>query len=251
MDHETEEFYDQYWHRHVPILEETRRYVLGTVTERGLDAALDAGCGHGLCSIALTEVADHVVAVDLSSDSLATARAEARAHGSLDIEFLHQDLQNLDLPDDSYDLVWCWGVAMMAPEPHRVLEHLSRVTRTGGVLYLGIYLKSWLSPVHQLTRRFCRTFLGGPRRKLWVCNFFAGLTRLICWVRGEEINLRPDNQSIQAQVEDWFYPPFKTFFGIDEMTDLLGDLGFEAHCIQTRLGRMKSATIFVVKGVKV
>ena len=251
MDLETQQFYDQYWPRNVPILAETRKYMLDTISERGVDHALDAGCGHGLCSVVLSEIAQRVTAVDVSSNSLDTAREEIRRHSAEDrIELLHQDLQFLSLPDDSFDLVWCWGVAMMAPDPMKVLNHLMRVTRPGGVLYLGVYLKTWLSPVHQASRHFCRAFLNGPRRKRLVCEVFTGLTRLICALRGEEINVRSDNPTIQAQVEDWFYPPYKTFFSIDEIVELLSRNGFEAQCIQDRLGRMKSATNFVTRGVK-
>lgn len=250
MDLETKRFYDRYWPRNVPIYEETRRYVLDTVSERNVEHALDAGCGPGLCSVALSEIAGRVTAVDVSTDSLDTAREQARKHSRDNIEFLHEDLQSLSLPDEAYDLVWCWGVAMMAPDPMRVMRHLMRVTRPGGVLYLGLYLRTWLSPVHQGVRHFCRAFLDGPRRRRFVGHFFAGLTRVVCFVRGEEINVRSDNATIQAQVEDWFYPPYKTFYSIKEIVELLERNGFEASCIQDRLARMKSATNFVVKGLK-
>lgn len=250
MDLETAQFYDGYWPRNVPISGETRKYVLATVSERNVGHALDAGCGHGLCSVALSEIADRVTAVDLSNDSLETAREEARKHKRTNIQFVHEDLQDLSLPDEAFDLVWCWGVAMMAPDPMKVIGNLVRVTRPGGSLYLGVYQKTWLSPVHQAVRHFCRTFMNGPRRRRLVCDFFTALTRVICFVRGEEINLRSDNPTIQAQVEDWYYPPYKTFFSIDEIVTLLTRNGFEANCIQDRLARMKSATIFVTKGVK-
>ncbi len=250
MDLETKEFYDGYWPRNVPIYDETRKYVRATVAERDLGRVLDAGCGPGVCTVALSEIAERVTAVDLSTDSLDTARELAREHGRTNIEFQHQDLQSLKLPDEAFDLVWCWGVAMMAPDPMKVLGHLMRVTRPGGVLYLGVYRKTWLSPVHQGVRHFCRAFLNGPRRRRLVCDFFTALTRLVCWLRGEEINVRSDNQTIQAQVEDWYYPPYKTFYSIDEIVGHLERNGFEARCIQDRLARMKSATIFVTRGVK-
>ncbi len=250
MDLETKAFYDEYWPKHVPNFEETRKYMMSTISERQLSHALDAGCGHGLCSIFLSEIAERVTATDVSSDSLDLARFEADKHGKKNIDFLHEDLQHCSLPDETFDLVWCWGVAMMAPEPMTVIEHLMRVTKPGGVLYLGVYLKTWLSPLHQIIRHFCRAFMNGPRRKRLVCAFFARLTRVVCFLRGEEINLRSDNWTIQSQVEDWYYPPFKSFFSIDEIADLLSRHGFESTCIQDRVGRMKSATIFVTKGIK-
>jgi ubiquinone/menaquinone biosynthesis C-methylase UbiE len=250
MDVATKEFYDEFWPKFVPIYDETKKYMLETIGERDVGHALDAGCGHGVCSVVLSEFAAQVVAVDVSTDSLATARKQAARFGRDNIQFHHQDLQDLDLSDQKFDLVWCWGVAMMAPDPMKVMGHLMRVTRPGGVIYLGLYLKTWLSPIHQAVRYLCRTFMNGPRRKQLVCDFFAMLTRMICKIRGAEINRRADNVSIQAQVDDWFYPPHKTFYSISEILDLFNRSGFTAVCIQDRLGRMKSATIFVVKAVR-
>jgi len=250
MDLKTKEFYDEYWPKNVPIYEETEKYVLDTVSERNIGRVFDAGCGHGLCSIVFSKVAEHVTATDLSSDSLDTAQEQARRHNCNNITFIHEDLQACSQPDDSFDLVWCWGVAMMAPDPIKVLEHLMRVTKPGGVIYLGVYLKTWLSPIHQGVRHFCRIFMNGPRRRRIVCNFFATLTHLICYVRGEEINIRSDNLTIQAQVEDWYYAPYKTFYTVEQIAGQFSRNGFAATCIQQQLGRMRSATIFVTKGIK-
>lgn len=250
IDLATKEFYDSFWPKFVPIYEETKKYMLETIAERRVGRALDAGCGHGICSVVLSELADEVTAVDLSTDSLATAREQAKRFGRDNIAFHHQDLQLLDPSFQGFDLVWCWGVAMMAPDPMTVMQNLMRATKPGGTVYLGLYLKTWLSPVHQGVRHFCRTFMNGPRRKKLVCDFFTSLTVLTCRLRGEEINRRADNVSIQAQVDDWYYPPYKTFYSVEEILDLFRRNGFEATCIQDRLGRMKSATIFVVRAVK-
>lgn len=250
IDAATKQFYDEFWPKYVPIYTETKKYMLATITETGVDRALDAGCGHGICSVVLSEFSTHVDAVDLSTDSLDTARQQAARFGRTNIAFHHQDLQTLDPAFRNYDLVWCWGVAMMAPDPLKVMRNLMDATRPGGTIYLGLYLKTWLSPVHQLVRHFCRTFMNTPARKKLVCDFFAGLTNLVCRLRGEEINRRADNVSIQAQVDDWYYPPYKTFYSIEEIVALFTRNGFEATCIQDRLGRMKSATIFVVRAVK-
>jgi hypothetical protein len=132
----------------------------------------------------------------------------------------------------------------------KVIRNLMRVTKRGGVIYLGLYLKTWLSPVHEAVRRLCRRYMNTPRRRALVLNFFAWLTRVITRIRGREINVRDDNLSIQTQVEDWYYPPYKTFYSIREILQLFEQDGFSAECIQNRLGRLKSATIFVVRCVK-
>jgi hypothetical protein len=89
-----------------------------------------------------------------------------------------------------------------------------------------------------------------PRRKKWVLDGFAALTRAVVALRGSEINARADNISIQTQVDDWFYAPYKTFYSVEDAVRLFERNGFDAQCIQDRVGRMRSATIFVIKGVK-
>lgn len=250
MDLATKEFYDDFWPRFVPIYDETKKYMLETLTERQIGRALDAGCGHGICSVILSEMAEQVVSVDVSSDSLATARQQAQRFGRDNIEFHHQDLQELDTTLGPFDLVWCWGVAMMAPDPMKVMRNLMAVTKPGGTVYLGLYLKTWLSPVHEGVRHFCRAYMDTPTRRKLVGGFFTGLTKVACVLKGQEINRRADNVSIQAQVEDWYYPPYKTFYSIEEIVALFERNGFKAECIQDRLGRMKSATIFVIRATK-
>lgn len=250
MDLATKEFYDDFWPRFVPIYDETKKYMLETLSERKIGTALDAGCGHGICSVILSEMADKVVAVDVSSDSLATAREQGSRFDRSNIEYHHQDLQELDLSLGPVDLVWCWGVAMMAPDPMKVMRNLMDITKPGGTVYLGLYLKTWLSPVHEAVRHFCRAYMDTPARRKLVGGFFTGLTKLACLLKGQEINRRADNVSIQAQVEDWYYPPFKTFYSIEEIIALFERNGFKAECIQDRLGRMKSATIFVIRATK-
>ncbi|MCP9455885.1 MAG: class I SAM-dependent methyltransferase [Nitrospira sp.] len=250
IDYETQQFYDEYWPKYVPYYQQTREYMFRTIRERHTHVALDAGCGHGVCSVVLSEIADHVTAVDISQACLTTAQEVAGRHARNNIRFLNQDLQFLSLEDDQFDLVWCWGVAMMAPDPVKVIRNLVRVCKPNGVIYLGLYKKTWLSPIHELVRHFCRRYMATPHRKRFVMNFFAWLTVIASRLKGNVINLRPDNVSIQAQVEDWYYPPYKTFYSIKEAIAMLEMMGVRAECVQEQVGRMKSATIFVLRGVK-
>ena len=245
-----QEYYDKFWPENVQNHAQTRKYVFQTVSGRAYSHALDAGCGPGICSVALAELAERVTAIDISPKSIETARKQAHALGHPDIEFSVGDLHDLAIPGDQFDLVWCWGVATDAQDPVKVINTLFRVTRPGGELYLGIYLKTWLSPIHQLVRHVCQRYMETPRRKKWVLDGFAALTRVLVAIRGSEINTRADNISIQTQVDDWYYAPHKTFYSIGETIRLFRQNGFEAECIQDRVGRMRSATIFVIKGVK-
>ena len=51
-----------------------------------------------------------------------------------------------------------------------------RFALPGGTVYLGLYLKTWLSPVHEGVRHFCRAYMDTPARRNLVGGFFTGLT---------------------------------------------------------------------------
>ena len=250
VDVHTQRFYDEYWPKNVPYYEHTKEYMLRTITEKNVGSALDAGSGHGVCSVVLSEISSKVTAVDISPSCVRTAQEIAKKYKRSNISFVNEDLQQLSLSSDQFDLVWCWGVAMMAPDPMKVISNLVRVCKPGGVIYLGLYRKTWLSPVHQLIRHFCRRFMDTPRRKEMILDLFAWLTTVASTLKGRVINLRTDNVSIQAQVDDWYYPPYKTFYGIKEIISVLSGMGVTTSCIQEQVGRIKSATIFVVRGVR-
>jgi len=61
--------------------------------------ALDVGCGTGLSTIALKEIAQHIVGVDISAEMLAHAPADPR------IEYLVASAENLAVNDNDFDLL--------------------------------------------------------------------------------------------------------------------------------------------------
>jgi len=251
FDKKTSQFYDQFWFRNVPKYDQTKSYMIETIGNKRYVNSLDAGCGHGICSVVLSEFSENVVAVDISPKCIETAKNQSQSFDKKNIEFYNQDLQFLNLQNKKFDLVWCWGVAMMAPKPLLVIDNLVNSLDENGELYLGLYLKTWLSPIHEFVRKFCVNFMDTPKRKKIVLNFFAFLTIFYSKLKGNKtVNLRDDNISIQTQVEDWFYPPYKTFYSINFITNYLNQKGLHATCIQDRVGRVKSATIFVIKAVR-
>src|SRR5437660_7641957 len=131
MENETQQrtksFYDTYWPANVPNYRKTREHVLEVVPPGHYKRALDGGCGTGVCSLALAEIADEVVGFDLSSGSLNTAKALAEKLGKSNIQFKQGSLLEIPFPSDSFDLVWSWGVIHHTVDPVRALDELVRV----------------------------------------------------------------------------------------------------------------------------
>jgi ubiquinone/menaquinone biosynthesis C-methylase UbiE len=241
----TKAFYDGYWPRNVPDYEKTREHVRDIVPDRRYRRALDGGCGTGVCSMALSEMADEVVAFDLSTGSLRTAQQLAKHLDIDNIRFENGSLLDIPFPDSSFDLVFSWGVIHHTPDPVRALDELVRVLEPGGTLVLAVYLKTPLMYVHEAIRFACLRIPKRYRRPIIrsVANLVRVAERL-----GKRTNVRDDNPLIESQVEDWYFVPEKHFYSIKEMHRLFRERGltYEVVCEQT--GRLRSSSNFIVRG---
>jgi ubiquinone/menaquinone biosynthesis C-methylase UbiE len=108
---------------------------------------LEVGCGIGTDTINFARAGATITAVDLSGESLRIARERAQVMGVADrITFVQADAENLrsTLPDDSYELVYSFGVVHHTPRPDRALAQMRSLTAPGGTLRLMVYhRRSW------------------------------------------------------------------------------------------------------------
>jgi 2-polyprenyl-6-hydroxyphenyl methylase/3-demethylubiquinone-9 3-methyltransferase len=242
---ETQAFYDSYWPQNVPDYNRTREHVTAIVPRADFQAALDGGCGTGVCSLALADLARQVVAVDLSRGSLLTAAGLSRSCSRSNVHYCQGSLLDLPLASRSFDLVFSWGVIHHTVDPIRALDELVRVLRPGGTLVLAVYLKTRLTFVHEAIRHVCLRMPPAARRAI-----IASVARLVRFgeLLGFRNNVRDDNPLVESQVEDWYFVPVKHFFTIEEMRQLFTErsLTFEVVCEQT--GRFRSSSNFIVRG---
>ncbi len=92
---------------------------------------LDYGCGNGIHSAWLKNCNGEVTGVDLSEESLKIARDIVPG-----VEFLKMDCENLDFPDNSFDLVFDGGT-FSSLDIDKAFSEIRRVLKPGGVL-IGI-----------------------------------------------------------------------------------------------------------------
>ena len=99
-------------------------------------SVLDVGCGPGTITVDLAArvAPGQVTAVELTDEALDLARAEARARGQSNISFVTSDVDALDFPDDTFDVVHAHQVLQHVADPVQALRELRRVCVPDGIV---------------------------------------------------------------------------------------------------------------------
>ena len=104
---------------------------------RSGETILDIGCGGGidtLLAAARTGEEGKVVALDFLPEMLERTAAGAAEAGLGNIEPLESEMEAIELPDDSVDVIVSNGVVNLSPRKARVMAECARVLRPGGRL---------------------------------------------------------------------------------------------------------------------
>ncbi len=103
------------------------------------DAVLELGCGYGRVALELAKVAERIVGIDTSVESLGLATEMAGAESTC--EFIEMDALDLQFSDKEFDAVVCVqnGICAFGVDPSRLIGEAVRVTRPGGRVLLSSY----------------------------------------------------------------------------------------------------------------
>jgi SAM-dependent methyltransferase len=104
--------------------------VLGDVSGKDV---LELGCGAAHWSILLAKLGARPVGLDNSERQLEHAR-ELMADAGVDFRLVHSSAEEVPLPDESFDVVFCDHGAFTFADPYRTVPEAARLLRPGGLL---------------------------------------------------------------------------------------------------------------------
>lgn len=115
--------------------------------------ALDAGCGVGRWTYAMSRLGATVTAIDYNDQAAAITHEYFKRDPS--VRVMQADILRLPFPPESFDLVFSWGVLHYTESPERAFEALARLVAPAGTLFVVMFeyynpIKLWIT--HQVRR---------------------------------------------------------------------------------------------------
>lgn len=108
----------------------------------GFNNVLDAGCGMGQWSMALSRNNHFVHGIDINMERLLVARELSLQLKLNNINYQYSSLENLPFENNTFDGVFCYSVFMFTHMPTSLKEFL-RVLKPGGLLYVNVNSIGW------------------------------------------------------------------------------------------------------------
>ena len=115
-------------------------YSLDMLESRSRGRLLDAGCGSGKYAIPLTMRGFDVAAFDVSNMGLKMAHDRCISR-NLDIDLLAANVYQIPFKNDSFDIVWCYGVLqhLLSNEREYAVSEFRRVLKKDGILFIEVF----------------------------------------------------------------------------------------------------------------
>lgn len=132
---------------------------------RAGDRVLELACGPGGLGLAAAErvgPGGEVVLTDVAEEMTAIAAARAAELGLGNVAFRLLDLERIDEPDASYDVVLCREGLMFALEPARAVGEIRRVLRPGGRVAIAVWAARERNPWLGLVMDVVSAQIGAP-----------------------------------------------------------------------------------------
>lgn len=147
-------------------------------------SVLDVGCGAGHTAAHIAKnYGCKVTGLDCSNEALLRAKDFYHYEPYFELmSFIHGDVLNLAMSDDSFDVVLCESVLLFVEDKKRALLELCRVVKPGGFLVLNELCLEHSNAKEEVQAFFARPEIGGylvhPEAILdWVSRDFQLIVR--------------------------------------------------------------------------
>ena len=106
---------------------------------------LEIGVGMGSHAQLIASHAKSYTGIDLTEYAVksTTARMRAAELESSSVRIMRMDAEHMDFPDESFDLVWSWGVIHHSSDTRQILKEMNRVLRPGGKAITMVYHRNF------------------------------------------------------------------------------------------------------------
>ena len=101
---------------------------------------LEIGCGIGMDGIEFAKAGADYTGVDLSDQSIRLCKKHFELFSQVG-NILNTDAENLPFDDNTFDLVYSWGVLHHIPDMQKSIDEVYRVLKPGGKIAIMIYNK--------------------------------------------------------------------------------------------------------------
>jgi len=103
---------------------------------------LEIGVGNGSHAQLLAEHAKSFTGIDLTEYAVRSTAERLRVFGVTG-DVRRMDAEQMEFPDDSFDLIWSWGVIHHSANTRKILEEMQRVLRPGGEALVMVYHRTF------------------------------------------------------------------------------------------------------------
>lgn len=126
---------------------------------------LDLGSGAGFdCFLAAKKVGNtgKVIGIDITKNMISKARENAKKYGFKNVEFRLGEIEQLQVEDNSVDVVISNCVINLSPDKSQVFMEAYRVLRKGGRMFVSdMVLLKELSEIHKNDKDLIASCVGG------------------------------------------------------------------------------------------
>jgi 2-polyprenyl-3-methyl-5-hydroxy-6-metoxy-1,4-benzoquinol methylase len=194
---------------------------------------LDAGCGSGRWTYALSELGADVVAIDLTAGGIESAHEALGDRAN--VTFCQADLFSLPFRAESFDFVMSWGVLHHTRNTRAAFSNLVPLVRRRGTLYVMVYER--LAPVRLFFTNALRAVMRRlpDERRYRACRLLViknpliarGVGAFVMASRYDSANPHLDRRTLQFGLFDAYSPRYNHVHSRTEVEGWFTDAGFE------------------------